>query len=261
MDSEEVSAIISDVRSAVVGITFYYENEVLAGGSGFVYKGYLISNNHVFNPKYSQFKPETEVRLRFGDTPQYANDDVVIRYGSFTPYAGSDQYSYDYIVYKLPIDTSNRYQFVLKPDNSYEGQSVLLCGYPFNTKYMTSHVGRISAIFTENNVKTLQLDASVNNGNSGGPLIDIKTKELIGVVTKKRTGLFSEFDDLIKSYDNNIKVMSSVKANMSIGGIDPVKVLIATQEQMKVVSENIKRSSNTGIGFAHSCDKILAENL
>lgn len=60
-------------------------------------------------------------------------------------------------------------------------------------------------------MNVIQLDASVNNGNSGGPLVDLNTKKVVGIVTRKDTGLYKQFDDLIASFDTNIEVLKKLQ--------------------------------------------------
>ena len=105
----------------------------------------------------------------------------------------------------------------------------------------------------------MQVDASVNQGNSGGPLINIETKQVVGIVTRKHTGLTEAFDELLKSYDGNIQVLerSLAMGGMSVCGVNPMAVLILGQRQMKATAIELKRSANVGIGFAYELDKIL----
>jgi hypothetical protein len=103
----------------------------------------------------------------------------------------------------------------------------------------------------------MQIDSSVNHGNSGGPLINIENNQVIGIITRKHTGLTKAFDDLIKSFDNNITALNAAKGIMTMSGnVDPVQALIATQSQLKITAKEIQRSSNVGIGYAYELDQI-----
>lgn len=110
--------------------------------------------------------------------------------------------------------------------------------------------------FVQAGVKYIQLDASVNQGNSGGPLIDPSNCLVVGLVTRKGTGLTRQFDELLKSFDQNIKAMSAAKSIISVGPVDPIEALTVSQEQMKRVSLEIRRSANVGIGYAYELDKV-----
>jgi hypothetical protein len=205
----------------------------------------------------------TIVGCRFGDTNQYGADDFRIKYGDLDIVAGSDENSHDYIVHRFPpgVDVTSRFNFELDCALAYGGQKVLILGYPFSSKFMTSHVGYISAIYESAGVEVYQLDASVNSGNSGGPLIDICTGKVLGIVTRKSTGLSEEFDNLRASFNDNINVLEESKGMLGLGNVDLVSMLQLAQKQMQIISENIKKSANVGIGYAFSCRSLESENL
>ena len=46
---------------------------------------------------------------------------------------------------------------------------------------------------------------------------------------------------------------------MVISGIDPLVAMESSQRQMKILAENLYRSSNVGIGFALSLDKLIKQ--
>jgi hypothetical protein len=105
-------------------------------------------------------------------------------------------------------------------------------------------------------VKYIQLDASINNGNSGGPLINPETLEVIGIVTRKATGLTRQFDKLIDSFNHNIRVLEASNANVFMKGINPIEELLDSQRKMLELSSELKRSTNVGIGYAFEISKI-----
>lgn len=252
---------IGKFRSGVFAVTFMRDNKLVASGSGFVYKGKLVSNNHVFNPNGSPFPDDTIVSFRFGDSSKYENDARRLKYSDLGLIVGSHESSNDYAVYESPMDLNDRYNFELSNEVPEEGSLIMFMGYPFNAKFMTTHVGYISALYSEANVDYIQLDASINSGNSGGPLLNPASGKVIGIVTRKQTGLSEEFDDLLKSFDQNIHALEGVKGMIGMAGIDPIHALQASQTQMKGISESIKRSSNTGIGYAFGCKSLAQEDI
>jgi hypothetical protein len=253
--------LIVNLRSGVISISFYLNDVLISSGSGFIYKGKLVSNNHVFNPNEHPFDSQVVVGIRFGDTSQYSNDDFRVKYGDLKLMTGSDESSYDYAVYEFPTEVKERYNFDIGHSGMVEGKQVMLLGYPFGSKYMTSHIGYISALFEKGSVKYIQLDASVNSGNSGGPLIDTDNGNILGIITRKQTGLSDKFDDLITSFDENIKALEAIRGTVRFSGVDPIDVLQVSQRQMQTVTEDMKRSANTGIGYAFDCEKLANELL
>ena len=247
----------------MVSINFYNGNILLSSGSGFIYRGCLVSNNHVFNPRQQPLHGDTKVICRFGDTGLQDPNDIEIRYRDLELIVGSSETSHDYIVYRMPngLNISQKHTFKLDHSLAYEGQQVLILGYPFGLPVMTSHVGYISAIYEQAGVKKLVLDASVNAGNSGGPLLDLETGNVLGIVTRKHSGLSEQFDKLIESFNENVKALSAVKGSVILSGIDPIMALRISQEQMAELSEHIRRSSNVGIGYAFSTRSLENEEI
>jgi hypothetical protein len=140
------------------------------------------------------------------------------------------------------------------------GDPIALFGYQFDQPNLSVHAGVLASRFEQSGVKYLQLDASVNQGNSGGPLIDPVSGLVIGIVTRKATGLTRQFDSLLDSFDQNINSLSRARSLMSMAGVDPVEALQVSQMQMKQVSLEIRRSANVGIGYAYELDKVGASH-
>ena len=74
-------------------------------------------------------------------------------------------------------------------------------GYPLDHNNLTFHKGNISSIFNDQNneVKNIQIDGSINSGNSGGPLFDSDGK-VIGIISKIDQG----FETNIYEFEQNI---------------------------------------------------------
>lgn len=97
----------------------------------------------------------------------------------------------------------------------------------------------------------------MNHGNSGGPLIDVLTNEVIGIVTRKMTGLSRSFAQLQQALQQNVAILQAAAGGVRISGIDPIVALQSTQNQIAVISKEIERSANVGVGYAYEMDKIL----
>ena len=113
------------------------------------------------------------------------------------------------------------------------GNEVCFFGYPFGKENLSLHKGIVSSIYKKNGVIVYQIDGNINNGNSGGPLIDVKTGKIIGIISRKENG----FTDYFKTLKNSTHLKS-------------LRLLIA----------QLERSVNVGIGYAFSSDSI-SENL
>lgn len=248
------------VRSGLVHIVFLdAADKQVAGGTGFLSNGYLITNNHVFAGP-----PNSRVCLRKENQP---DKPTILPYKDFATNlaTGSDRNSYDFAVLDIPeIIGASDHQFTLRsPTTKRIGEPVALLGFPLEHQNVTCHAGIISSFYTSGVAQIVQVDASVNAGNSGGPLIDPETGEVVGIVTRKGTGLTKLFGHLRQSIATSIQIISNASSGISVsmGGYDPLRGAIAGQQQMYALLDEIERQANVGIGYAMSSDHLLAEPL
>ena len=144
------------------------ERKASALGSGFIIdeKGLVITNNHVI-------KGAEDILVRFNDDKEYSAKII-----------GSDPLS-DIAV--LQIDSDDRFTPVKfgNSDKARIGDWVIAIGNPFGLGG-TVTAGIISArnrsIGLTRYEDYIQTDASINSGNSGGPLFDMKG-DVIGINT------------------------------------------------------------------------------
>lgn len=260
----EIPAVIDKVKSGIIQFTFNTSvGEKISSGSGFISHGKLISNNHVFFDNKNQPLTGTRLHLRFGDFDPMSSNINEYSYEDFMSNlsVGSDRDNFDFAVFNPPkgLDISERYQFDLTNHETVkEGEQILIMGFPFGRKYLTSHLGYISSIYELNGTNKLQLDASVNPGNSGGPLIDLKTLSVVGIVTRNITGLDDQFDELLRSFKINADVIKRI-TGVSMSGVDVGSVLAVSQNQMSELAKSIKRNASVGIGVAYSTDLLKNE--
>ncbi|MBP3597023.1 MAG: trypsin-like peptidase domain-containing protein [Clostridia bacterium] len=190
--SNTAVSVAQKVLPSVVGITvtysinsFWGESSGEATGSGIIISedGYIVTNNHVIaneSSSYYQITEATGIKIHlYGDEAEYEAKVV-----------GSDSYS-DLAVLKiekegLPAATIGNSDAVLV------GEFVMAIGNPLG---MDSSVtcGVVSATnreLTDTDGKsyiTIQTDAAINSGNSGGALVNAKG-EVIGINTLKLSG-------------------------------------------------------------------------
>jgi putative serine protease PepD len=142
-----------------------------AEGSGFVYdsNGDIITNAHVVDGA-------TAIKVRFKDGST-AKATLV----------GKDE-STDIAVIKVDVPSSKLHPLSLGTSSNVQpGQAVVAFGSPFGLPG-TMTAGIVSAvnrtITAPNNYSisgSIQTDAAINHGNSGGPLLDAATGKVIGV--------------------------------------------------------------------------------
>jgi len=255
--------LIKECRSGIVQISLENERECLGSGTAFLVKGGIVTNSHILrsipfdtfvirfgNGKNNDF--ENEIRL----SSENCMDAIV---------AESSENEKDFVFFSISKPEFNgRHIFELSDSSSLSvGEQILFMGYPFGSPYLTAHIGYVSSLHQNNGVEVIQIDGSVNSGNSGGPLIDLKTGKVAGIVTRAETGLLREqFDRLLQALKDNKRILQRQQqggVRMSIGGIDPIGAIRDSQVSMEQIVIQLRRSANVGIGFAFSVQYVKDE--
>lgn len=172
------------VSPATVTIYIYEENatsydSAVSAGSGFIISkdGYIVTNEHVVaDLKNEDFKGSIKVYVQDYEEPFEAT--VV----------GSDIQT-DIAVIKIEPDKELKTVTLGDSDILRNGELAVAIGNPLGTFEGTITVGVVSGKERPMNnngytMNLIQTDASVNNGNSGGPLLN-SFGEVVGVVNAK----------------------------------------------------------------------------
>ena len=98
----------------------------------------------------------------------------------------------------LKVDINNNSYISLSSDAPYKLQKIIAAGYPFgkslsdDLKFTSGIVSSLKGV--EDDSTRLQIDAALNHGNSGGPIVDAESGELIAVAV---SGLRKDFAESI----------------------------------------------------------------
>lgn len=256
---DTIPTIIGHYKPGVVLLAFFANGDQVGSGSGFLTNQKLVSNSHVI--RGGAFDA---VELSFGDQDTNPMPPVRLSRDDFYGRIAdeSTEGSADYVV----IDMSSEPEFAGRPNFELAasdglaqvGDPVLFLGFPLNASHLSAHSGRISADYRTNAVHRLQIDGSINRGNSGGPLIHVATEKTIGIITRMEPGLYENFRDLQEAIGNNVEALSRSKASMTIGGVDPIQATRVTMSILGVIAQNLERSANVGIGWAFCVEHLIA---
>ena len=180
---EGIADAVEKLYDAVVVVNTYTDDST-ASGTGFVYKtenntAYLLTNNHVINNA-------NEVYVTF-------TDGTVVQ----AQIVGSDVYS-DIAVLSVDEEYVISVAEIGSSEDARLGDTVFAIGAPIDnafswsvTRGIVSGKDRLVQVdLTDENittpmvVNTIQTDAAINNGNSGGPLAN-SNGEVIGITSIK----------------------------------------------------------------------------
>jgi hypothetical protein len=130
------------------------------------------------------------------------------------------------------------------------GQPVAVMGFQFDNPNLTIKSGILSTFVFHNEIRYLQFDGSIFWGNSGSPLIDLETQEIIGIIGYKLDLKNKAYEQMIEIIRSNVRMLEKAQGEIDIKGVDPIQVLIAWQKQIKQLSNEIYRTSGIGVGIA-----------
>ena len=177
---------ISDLKNAINNVyeaAVYIEvtgDRTSSSGSGFVYKtdenhGYILTNHHVI-------KGGKKIVVTFSNGTD-AEASLI----------SSDEY-YDVAVLKIDKEKVKKVATLGDSSNLEVGDTVFTVGAPLGKEYMgtitkgiVSGINRMVSVSDSYLMEVIQTDASINSGNSGGPICNIKG-EVIGITSSKLVG-------------------------------------------------------------------------
>jgi V8-like Glu-specific endopeptidase len=253
------SNVYAQCHTGVIHLTFFKGEKRIAAGSAFLVNRKLVTNHHVFwvptadkivvkTVRHDQNNPDDG----FAFTWQSFRERIV---------DGSPEDQQDFAILDMPeLLHSDLYSFQM--GSRYPlgiGREYAILGYPLDHNNLTLHRGSISSLYTRSGINKIQLDASVNNGNSGGPLVELTDQGVVGIVTRKNTGLTNSFDALRTALRSNIELIQQATRGIHViygSGFDSNQALIENQRQIITICSEIERSANTGIAYAFSIDAV-----
>ena len=156
-----------------VGMVLAKTNDgLLSSGTGFVIRdtGLFVTNHHVIEGAI-----DMAVKLNNSDSIHKA---TVIK----------DDAQKDIAI--LQLQERETYPTLMLEDNPLPvlGEDIMVLGYPLGTKLgleLTISPGIVSSIRNLPEISLIQTNAAINHGNSGGPMLSLRTGKVLGIVTAK----------------------------------------------------------------------------
>ncbi len=139
------------------------------------------------------------------------------------------------------------------------GSEVAVLAFNGGCSNLCLRKGIISSAYTNSKgVRFLQLDGQTCFGNSGAPLIDPITNEVLGIVSRRNSPLSKAYNNLIEVISSNMETLQKVKNVINFADVDPIQVLIANQQQIKHLASTVYMHSSTSITDVVMLDRVLS---
>ncbi len=179
-----IADAVEKVYDSTVIVEVYKNNKLYGTGSGFIYEKdndvyYVMTNNHVVSEA-------TSVKIILSNGDSYETTKI-----------GSDQYL-DVAVLSFKSDKDIKAAEIGSSESMRVGDTVFTVGAPIDsntyswtvTRGILSGKDRMVSVSTSNStvadyiMKSLQTDATINSGNSGGPLCNANG-QIVGITNMK----------------------------------------------------------------------------
>lgn len=257
--------IWANYHASICSIKFLdVTNNRISSGTGFKVDNYLITNNHVIQIPNATFVDIVFVK-NDGHSINSSKRFSIIEFKS-NLVDGLPESSWDFAIFKLDCEEFNIIpSLTLSKQTTFDiASEVSVIGFQFDNENLSIKSGIISSYYNRNSVDYLEIDCSVNQGNSGGPLICNDTGEVIGVVTRKNTGLSRLFDVFHKQINDMVDRSYIIthdqdyrrKNKIDIGVHNTNVAMYNVGIKLRAIAQEIKRSSNVGIGYAYQLTEI-----
>ncbi len=130
------------------------------------------------------------------------------------------------------------------------GDPLALMGFQFNTPSLAIKSGIVSAFIHRNHSRLIQFDGSVIWGNSGSPLIDLQSGEVIGILGHYLDKKHRSYEKIQEISNANIKMLEQALGKLDVSGVDPIQVLIAWEKQIQQLFADTYKTTGYGMGIA-----------
>jgi hypothetical protein len=137
------------------------------------------------------------------------------------------------------------------------GEQTALLGFQFDHQNLCLKTGNISALFNENGRHYIEVDSTLRYGYSGSPLINLITGKVIGMIGHRLEGMAKTYNQMMKIINDNLKTLKEGEGKINIQDIDPIQVLVASQNQIKLLAKEFYKSADIRTGFALTINHII----
>lgn len=236
--------VFDGITEATVRIA--YDGFPDSTGFRFVDDELIITNAHVLEPTIKYDLTPTAVTT--------TGTDIELELLDYSPEPESGGHDYAILEAKDPFPSECS---VLQPDSDTptRGDEVCFAGFPFEATDILVHTALVSGPHEYG----FHLDGTINSGNSGGPIVNRESGDVVGMATQRKFAQARELtaisDDLYQ-VEKQLKEIESVR-NTKISGIEIEDMAIDCVEMVQDAIEILNENANSGIGIGYDIKYVL----
>lgn len=102
----------------------------------------------------------------------------------------------------------------------------------------------VSSFLNECGINFMQLSSPIKPGYAGCPIIQLESGKVIGMARHKLAMINESHKKMKKIMQNNLELLKSLEGKIFFESIDPIQVLIAGQNQLKYMSQQLINEMN-----------------
>ncbi|WP_020674486.1 S1 family peptidase [Geopsychrobacter electrodiphilus] len=172
----------------------------------------------------------------------------------------SDKSQYDFAILEIrgPLP-AGRNVLLPKPNQSTSrGERIAFAGFPHGIHDLLVHEAIISGPVNDH---AFYIDGSVNGGNSGGPIVDVNTGGIIGIVTQRRFLGGQSLQQLGLQVSQLSQQCAGIanRGSVQIMGIDFGGFANMMAQGFGAMSQVIEANANSGIGIGFKIEFVNQE--
>lgn len=170
----------------------------------------------------------------------------------YSDVVGSDTHI-DVAILKPRTPVQGRALELSKLDDWHLGSQLSIWGFPggYNGSRPMLSVGYVSGVHSDNGSRRLVVNAAFNSGNSGGPVVDVQTGEVIGIVSSKLAPISDRAKSALLALQNQSYGMSYTETRP-----DGSQFTLFEGQIVAMVLDELRNQVQLVIGMATPADLI-----
>lgn len=216
-------------------------------GSGFFYRdaSIVVTNYHV-------------VKGRLGQKIHVVAEDGEKVSAKIVGHSPESQF--DFAILRLDSEITGNTEILLPNILRHipRGTEIIFSGFPHGIPHLLVHSATVSGPAVQTG---FYIDGSVNGGNSGGPVVDRDSGEVIGIITQRRFLGGAPLEDLQRQVGPLLQHCEQMagRGGVKIMGVDFGQFAAMMASGFQIMEQLIIANANSGIGIGFRIEFVDAE--